>query len=981
MLIKFGMRLHIVKFANRWQDLITEKDFPGLMTRVAAIAPLMLEPNKYLYVRARAVSGLELNGPNDNGDAFRWAELLRRYATFIGSPVNLDHDNDDIKKAIGWIIDAEPKHDKQYVDIIMAIDRKMANKKYPGLVGKTAEEQGLVEKGDVTDVSMGCYVEKSICSACGNVASTPLEYCSCIRNSKAGKVQASVEKLKDMLKEGVLKEAELQWVIPDEFQREAILEIQSVRLDYVTANAFEINEGTTFFEESVITTAGADKDAKMTEVLASKDETPWLDFVIVRKADSVDKKCLHCKDVCVQCLCKKENSSKQEDSMTIQKEGQEKKVETRGTQLETIKDKGDYGSAAAVDKETADTAKGKSVTTDKRGNQLMTAVDAGEYVLASKDGKIIARGKEAVLKALLADDEGQELGGKPPIVEKEETKKENEKTEETKAIVPEETKKKIEDKEETKEKESTAQKIVNAVAGAFGMKVVRLADLGNPMVMVDKGDYGRGSEKDKASKDQGDKGGTESRSDIGKQRDVEFSTYEGRQDMKKVSQEKTSGKAAEAVQFIVGEMQKGKSFDEAKRAADEKYKEKEQPASGAEVKKTETEASKRISERNAMLQKIGAGNVAEDALVDSSDTKKLSDEGTGEQKSELSKDLKTTAGEGKDTEALSDEMNKEQKTQLTQDLKETAGADELEDGNMKTKQSPETKKPVDQENKVQDTEVAQETKGATVPETKGGATASKTMTIADAVDKAKDIVKKMDDSAEKVEKKIEEKKESAALFAKAKMNKWSEAIVGEIADLETKIDTFDKLSNRIEDVIQDLSKTTAASKVTLATNLVSLAAEGLKVVTSVEEDMKKKEDEEKKQEEARKRASQIEAVQADNVKLRMENDRLKKTFSKEVKNKSVVNLANAMVDKGLIAQAELPKKIAELVRMSEEALIQLKAIVDGTQKVSHVVTGSNKKIEEALRGLNSMQNAIVQRASSGAGGGNGSDLDSGTMFE
>jgi hypothetical protein len=107
----------------------------------------------------------------------------------MGKPVFVDHNNSDPKRARGVIVDsklnvlggkessldsyysggeADPEHlPPTEVELLLEIDAD----KFPKLAK-------AVEKGEIDGFSMGCDVERSKCSHCGNVATNPDEYCS-----------------------------------------------------------------------------------------------------------------------------------------------------------------------------------------------------------------------------------------------------------------------------------------------------------------------------------------------------------------------------------------------------------------------------------------------------------------------------------------------------------------------------------------------------------------------------------------------------------------------------------------------------------------------------------------------------------------------------------------------------------------------------------------------------------------------------------
>ncbi len=130
----------------------------------------------YLYVRSRAIS----SRCNDNFDEFPAEELEKAYATFKGKPVFVNHVNDDHRRARGVIIDAALHKDSNrdgskdwWVEVLMEVD---ANR-FPRL----AKE---ILAGNIARTSMGCDVAFSKCSACGNKATSPAEYCAHIPASK-----------------------------------------------------------------------------------------------------------------------------------------------------------------------------------------------------------------------------------------------------------------------------------------------------------------------------------------------------------------------------------------------------------------------------------------------------------------------------------------------------------------------------------------------------------------------------------------------------------------------------------------------------------------------------------------------------------------------------------------------------------------------------------------------------------------------------
>lgn len=256
--------------------------FPNFNKRTAAVEPIKLYPDQFLYLRNRSISALETHGANQNGDAFPRAELRKAHKSFIGSPVTVDHTE---QRVIGMVLDSvwvpkqiykagstkeivafHPDNLKpgdqiigDWVENILAINKKQADLEHPNLVEQTLD-------GEITDTSMGTMVDYSVCSVpgCRKQAAFPNEYCKHISSYKGKKYSGA-----------------------DTHE--------------VEHNVYEENYGLTFFEDSVIIpdklggTAGgegADTGAKMLEQLASKEQKGILDltpYMVFRKAAIEEK--------------------------------------------------------------------------------------------------------------------------------------------------------------------------------------------------------------------------------------------------------------------------------------------------------------------------------------------------------------------------------------------------------------------------------------------------------------------------------------------------------------------------------------------------------------------------------------------------------------------------------------------------------------------------------------------------------------------
>lgn len=220
------------------------------MVKTAKVVKIAPKEGDFLYVRNRAVSAgnvidrgqddaelipieefykdfarhsKHMRGANDNGDFFCHEELSKKYKTFVGKSVFVDHDNENVEKARGIILDAVYNNRGKYVELLKAIDKKA----YPELA------RG-VELGYITDTSMGCRCGYSICSVCGNEAATEDDFCEHVLNYKGS--------------------------------------------SYNGLPVFEDNREIEFFEDSFVTT-GADKLAKILEKVASKQAKAFINQV------------------------------------------------------------------------------------------------------------------------------------------------------------------------------------------------------------------------------------------------------------------------------------------------------------------------------------------------------------------------------------------------------------------------------------------------------------------------------------------------------------------------------------------------------------------------------------------------------------------------------------------------------------------------------------------------------------------------------
>lgn len=164
----------------------------GGISRVAHRVAFHYDPRPgYLYVRSRMIS----SRTNDNHDTFPAEEIEKGYRTFLGKPVFVNHNNANHRRARGVIVAVALHRDRTresrpdtWVEGLMEVDAV----KFPKLAKAILD-------GKVNRTSMGVDVDWSTCSACGNKATSPAEYCKHLpamkgrkirqRNKKTGKVE------------------------------------------------------------------------------------------------------------------------------------------------------------------------------------------------------------------------------------------------------------------------------------------------------------------------------------------------------------------------------------------------------------------------------------------------------------------------------------------------------------------------------------------------------------------------------------------------------------------------------------------------------------------------------------------------------------------------------------------------------------------------------------------------------------------------
>lgn len=871
MLTKFGSHVALIDAAvankNELPWFVRGND--SAMKRVAAIEPVLLSPEKFLYMRTRMVSAVERYGPNANGDAFEDAELAARYATFIQAAVNIDHDNDSPDKAVGFILDARYIPDAMYVEGVHAIDRDMAESKRPGIIR-------AIEAGVVTDTSMGCYVEKSICSECLKEAGWD------------GKDFSQINKFAALLSvgRGIA-------TVPEEYCHH-IGKFGEKKGG--ASGPYEINRGVTFFEDSIITTAGADKDAKYLEKLAQLG-IDWKKFIIKRKQEGGS-------------------------AMSFPKAAAD------GLKLETKEEKGDYeGKPADKDKALFDQSKGKSESTLSKGNATATMEEKGDYVLASKNAiaaialvRRLAKDNPEAVKGLVFDE--QEIGGKPDAVKQ---------GEEGQADAMEDSadKRKPAPVVEDKEKGLVAS-IVAAIKEAFSGKKEAIEGTGNPTetAIEKKEQYLPSSgDPDRALSNQakGQSGGTPMKGNpLQTATDPKDHPLTASEKRPFIARRAASDDSAR-LEFMVSELQKGRSFEDAEKSARDKFT-----------------ATSRVARRKEIAEDLNRGSMGSPGLPENIKTEK------DEEKSEAK------CGSEKSAMDRPNETPDQRQDEGTDETKETAPM--RADAGKKEAQTP----PV-------------------TPDA-NPATATPPMPPSTAKDGPDKVVEQLDRKSDALEAMVRAKRIRASMLAKAGFSDSAKTNLMDIKVLEASVSRFEKIATDIENIVQSMKPgvVKGASRLALRLRGASLMAQARNTMNEVGEAVMAMEKRDKSDNEKVEAARKHAAMEAELRREKMEKTETRNRLVAMLKSKAVKELIALGQGKGLVTPANLQEKIAELSAMSDVEF-------EATRKVWASLPASSgrpsgfvpRAIREAARVPEGMGVPVERTASSVAQG----DLDSGTLFD
>jgi hypothetical protein len=248
------------------KDILPADEVDRGIAKVASLLPVSRVMDDYLYVRSWAVSAGEVYGPNDNMDYFEAEELKKSYASFINTGFFKDHANHDIRLAYGLNLDAVYTP-KDFVATISAV-------KKAGLQPDQEEIANGIKTGAIDQVSMGCQVEQSICSNCGNSATNLNEYCYCLTFGRGQRIAEL---------SGYCEDCGVEAARCEHIQGANKLGIsfnKSANSSTIKGSLlYEINRGCTFFDLSAITTVAADRNARIAEVIEKQAGNELFNYI------------------------------------------------------------------------------------------------------------------------------------------------------------------------------------------------------------------------------------------------------------------------------------------------------------------------------------------------------------------------------------------------------------------------------------------------------------------------------------------------------------------------------------------------------------------------------------------------------------------------------------------------------------------------------------------------------------------------------
>lgn len=166
--VRFSTQTHLLTHATIVASVDTY-DVPGAKTGNVLDGYMKIN-RKYSDYRVKPDCDRWIN---NNHDGWERKLLLKSYPTFIGAHNYVEHIQDPAQSK-GRIIDAVARDvgDSVYIDILIATDRRHQ------------ELIHAINTGQLNTLSMGCTIDFSVCTQCGNVAVDERDMCLHVKHEK-----------------------------------------------------------------------------------------------------------------------------------------------------------------------------------------------------------------------------------------------------------------------------------------------------------------------------------------------------------------------------------------------------------------------------------------------------------------------------------------------------------------------------------------------------------------------------------------------------------------------------------------------------------------------------------------------------------------------------------------------------------------------------------------------------------------------------
>jgi len=307
-------------------------------SREKKVVPIGDSSSKFL--RFRAISALETDGPNGNWDSFLYEDFADSepgygYKSFIGKRAHHEHNSvEGVKGSIGsledaylnkfiydgvdfpkeaklssiknnvdsnWLSITNPKYSDLRknilnlpnqrdgsVEVLMKVDLGLiTSSKINSKTKQFLQRLGkMIDTGQKLYCSMGTNVQFSTCSTCGNKAQFASEYCDHLTRGRKGALTiVTANQVRDLLDKDYLRPEWLKHVIASTHDIDEVLKGSSNK--GIAVRNQEINHKLSFFELSIVGTPAFIR-ADALEKIANKVDGDYLEYLKQTRASLGD---------------------------------------------------------------------------------------------------------------------------------------------------------------------------------------------------------------------------------------------------------------------------------------------------------------------------------------------------------------------------------------------------------------------------------------------------------------------------------------------------------------------------------------------------------------------------------------------------------------------------------------------------------------------------------------------------------------------